>query len=175
MTVIDSLNASLGQGLLAMYAAECADAGMDAARVADAVRAMLPRTHTLACLRTLDHAVRGGRVPRAAKVAADWLRVSPLLANLPDDRVGIGGGLWCRSDLTRKFARFVARRLEPAKRWRVMVGHAAAPAEGELLRQLLVAHANVERTRLLPVGAALSAHGGPGMLAVGFQEFAPPR
>jgi DegV family protein with EDD domain len=175
VTVIDSLNASLGQGLLAMYAAECADAGMDAAQVADAVRAMIPRTHTLACLRTLDHAVRGGRVPRAAKVAADWLRVSPLLANFPDGRVGIGGVLWGRSDLTHKFARFVARRLEAAKRWRVMVGHAAAPAEGELLRELLAARANVERTWLLPVGSALSAHGGPGMLAVGFQECVPPR
>lgn len=175
VTVIDSLNASLGQGLVAMYAAECADAGLAVAQVAAAVRAIVPKTHTLACLRTLDHAVRGGRVPRAAKVAADWLRVSPLLANFPDGRVGIGGVLWGRGNLTRKFARFVARRLDPAKRWRVMVGHAAAPAEGALLRDLLAAHRQVERTWLLPVGSALSVHGGPGMLAVGFQEIDAPR
>jgi dihydroxyacetone kinase-like predicted kinase len=40
VTVIDSMNASLGQGLVAMYAAECAQAGYDAARVIAATRAV---------------------------------------------------------------------------------------------------------------------------------------
>jgi len=46
VTVVDSMNASVGQGLVAMYAAECAQAGYDAARVIDATRAILPRTRT---------------------------------------------------------------------------------------------------------------------------------
>ena len=40
VTVVDSLNASLGQGLVAMYAAECAQAGYEAARVIEATRAI---------------------------------------------------------------------------------------------------------------------------------------
>ncbi|PMU64963.1 hypothetical protein C1X81_34725, partial [Pseudomonas sp. FW215-L2] len=52
--VIDTHNASAGQGLVVMYAAECVAAGLDAAAVERAVRAMIPRTRTFACLATLD-------------------------------------------------------------------------------------------------------------------------
>jgi DegV family protein with EDD domain len=176
VTVIDSRNASLGQGLVAMYAAECADAGMDMAQVKAAVESVLPRTWTWACLQTLDYAVRGGRVPPSAKRVADWLRLSPLIANMPDGRVGIGGVLLGRRGLRSKFARFVRRRIDPAKRYRLLVGHANVPDEGQrLLEEITAGLPNVERAWLLPLGAALSVHGGPGMLAIGLQEYEPPR
>jgi DegV family protein with EDD domain len=176
VTVVDTQNASLGQGLLAMYAAECADAGYDMPRVVAAVAAMRARTQTYACLQTLDYAVRGGRVPPIAKVVADWLRINPLVASRPGGRVGTGGVLFGRRNLRSKFARFLRRRMDPAKRYRVMVGHANAPEEGQrLLEELVAPGVNVERSWLLPLGSALSVHGGPGMLAVGFQEYEPPR
>jgi DegV family protein with EDD domain len=176
VTVVDSRNASLGQGLVAMYAAECADAGMDMAQVVAAVNGVLPKTWTWACLQTLDYAVRGGRVPPAAKRVADWLRLSPLVASLPDGRVGIGGVLIGRRGLTSKFARFVRRRMDPSKRYRLLVGHANAAAEGRrLLEEITAGRPNVAGSWLLPLGAALSVHGGPGMLAVGLQEYEPPR
>ena len=175
VTVIDSRNASVGQGLIAMYAAECAAAGYDAAALAAAVRSMLPRTRTFACLPTLDYGVRGGRVPGAVRTVANLLRLSPLLATFPDGRLSIGGVLLGRSRLTWKFGRFVSRRIAAARRYRLMVGHGNAPAEGQALLDYLTArHANVERSWLVPCGAALGAHGGPGFLVVALQEYAPP-
>ncbi|MFO0447081.1 MAG: DegV family protein, partial [Pseudomonadota bacterium] len=169
--VVDTGNASLGQGLLAMHAAECAAAGMDAAEIVASVQRMIPRTRTFGCLATLDYGIRGGRLPKIAKPIAEWLRLTPLIANLPDLRVGLGGFLRGRRNLRPKFARFVRRRLDPAKRYRLLVGHANAPDEGERLREEIVAGlANVERSWVLPLGTALGAHGGPGMLVVGWQE-----
>jgi DegV family protein with EDD domain len=176
VTVVDTGNASVGQGLLVMYAAECADAGMDRDGVVAAVRAMVPKTFTFGCLQTLDYGVRGGRLPAWAKTLADWLRVSPIVANLPGGRIGVGGVLLGRHGLRGKMARFVRRRIDPSKRYRLLVGHANAPLEGErLVEEIMDGLTNVERVGMVPLGAALSAHGGPGMLAVGLQEFEPPR
>jgi hypothetical protein len=176
VTVIDTRNASTGQGLVVMYAAECVAAGMDAAEVVAAVRAMLPRTHTFACLPTLDYAVRGGRVPAFVRTLARLLRLSPLLAVFPDGRVSVGGVLLGRGNLTAKFARFAGRRMQPAQRYRVIVGHGDAPEAGQRLLELLTrGRANVDRAWLVPLGAALGVHGGPGFLVVGLQEYAPPQ
>jgi len=176
VTVIDSLNASAGQGLVVMYAAECVAAGLDAAAVAAAVRAVLPRTRTFACLSTLDYAVRGGRVPAIARTLARWLRLAPLLATFPDGRVSIGGTLFGRSNLTVKFARFVGRRIDPRHRYRLIVGHGNAPEDGARLLELLThGRDNIDRAWLVPVGAALGVHGGPGFLVVGLQQYEAPR
>jgi DegV family protein with EDD domain len=176
VTIVDTKNASLGQGLLAMYAAECADAGMTMPQVVAGLQSMIPRTRTFACLETLDYAVRGGRLPPVVKTLADWLRLSPIIASLPDGRVGVGGVLLGRSGLRAKFARFVRRRIDPSKRYRLLVGHANARDEAErLLTEITVGLTNVERTGVLPLGSALSVHGGPGTLAVGLQDYEPPR
>jgi DegV family protein with EDD domain len=176
VTIVDTKNASLGQGLLAMYAAECADAGMTMPQVVAALQSMIPRTRTFACLETLDYAVRGGRLPPMVKTLADWLRLSPIVASLPDGRIGVGGALLGRSGLRAKFARFVRRRIDPSKRYRLLVGHANARDEAErLLAEVTDGLTNVEKTGVLPLGSALSVHGGPGTLAVGLQDYEPPR
>jgi DegV family protein with EDD domain len=174
VTVIDSLNASLGQGLLAMYAAECAAAGYDAAQVVAATRAMIPRTRTFGLVGSLEYAVRGGRVPRWVKNVADSLRVMPVLHADPQGRVTAGGALFGRQDLREKFARFVQRRMRDDCAYRLLVGHGHCEAEGQRLLERLRGP-NVEYARLLPLGSALGAHGGPGMLVVAFQEYEPPR
>lgn len=61
--VVDTRNASCGQGLLAERAAELAQQGLDAAAIARRIQALVPRTHLYAYVRDLAHVVRGGRFP----------------------------------------------------------------------------------------------------------------
>jgi DegV family protein with EDD domain len=175
VTVVDTRNASAGEGLVAMYAAECADAGMNAAGVVDAVRRVLPLTRTFAYLPTLDYAVRGGRVPAFVRTLANLLRLSPLLATFPDGRIGIGGVLFGRRGHGEKFARFVGRRVAADLRYRLIVAHGAAPEAGrQLLETLTRRHPAIAEAWLVPCGAALGVHGGPGFLVVGLQQYQPP-
>jgi DegV family protein with EDD domain len=176
VTVVDSRNASLGQGLLVIDAAECAQAGWDAPGILRRLADMIPKTRTFALVGSLDQAVRGGRVPRGAKVLADLLRLMPVLASRPGGRVGAGGVLLGRRHLAGKFARFVLRQLDPARTYRVAVGHANAEEEARrLLDRLQRALPHVDATYVAPTGSALGVHGGPGMLVVGVQEYTPPR
>jgi DegV family protein with EDD domain len=168
---IDSLNASLGQGLIVMRAAACAAAGGDLAAVERVALEARGKTLTYGCLTTLEYAVRGGRVPPWAKKVADLLRVMPLLAVHPDGRVSVGGVLFGRRGLTRKFARFVRRRIDRGKHWRLAVGHANAPAEARSLQQMITDGLdNIDECQILPIGTALGVHGGPGCLVVALQE-----
>jgi uncharacterized protein len=174
VTVIDSMNASLGQGLVTMYAAECAQAGYDAARVIEATSAIRARTRTFGLVGSLEYAVRGGRVPRWVQQLADRLQLMPILHNDRRGRVTAGGVLFGRARLREKFARFVRRRMRDDCSYRILVGHANCEADGRWLLERLTA-ANVSSGRLLPLGSALGVHGGPGMLVVGLQEYEPPR
>jgi hypothetical protein len=174
IVTVDSGNASLGQGLIALRAAEAAAAGATIEQVERVAREASRRTRTFACLATLEYAVRGGRVPAWAKTLADLLHVMPLLATLPDGRISIGGALFGRSNLTTKFARFIRRRLPAGRRWRLAVGHANAAAEAARLRDLIVAgRDDIETAFVVPIGTALGVHGGPGCLVVSVEEIAP--
>lgn len=167
---VDSLNASLGQGLIAIAAASCAAEGGSVEEVEKAALDARGRTLTFACLTTLEYAVRGGRVPAWARKLADLLHVMPLLAVHADGRVSLGGVLFGRRNLTAKFARFVRRRIARDRRWTLAVGHANAPREAEALRTLLRAgRDNVDEGFVVPIGTALGVHGGPGCLVVSIQ------
>lgn len=171
---LDSRNASLGQGLIALTAAEVAEAGGSLDQVVAAAEAAVPRTLTFACVQTLDYAIRGGRVPAWAGRVARWFKLMPIIATRPDGRVSLGGVLLHTRDLTPRFARFIGRRLQRGPRWRVAIGHANAPGEADRLRAMLEREhgGRLELLEIIPIGTALGVHGGPGCLVVAMQELA---
>ena len=171
--VVDSMNASVGQGLLAMYAAECAERGWPLERIVPAVEAMRSRTLTFGLVGSLEYGVRGGRLPRWVKSVADALQLMPILHADRRGRVTGGGVLFGRHRLREKFARFVRRRMRATTRYRVLVGHANCASDGEWLLGQLQGE-NVVYGRVVPLGSALGVHGGPGMLVVSLQEYEVP-
>ena len=171
IVAVDSETAALGQGLIAMRAAEVAAAGGDVEAVRDAAIAARRRTRTWGCLVTLEFAVRGGRVPRWVRTLADFLHLTPVLAVHADGSVGIGGVLFGRANPYRRFGRFLRRRLDPAKRWRIGIAHANAPAGAALVREAVVAGlSGADVLPVIPLGTALGVHGGPGCVVVAVQE-----
>ena len=173
--VINSRNASLGQGLLVVAAAECARAGMSVEDTLDTVKSLIPQTRTYGMLHDLRYAVRGGRVPAWVKTLADLLRATVVIRTVPDGRVATGTMLFGSRNRVRKFARYVARCTPPAESLDVAVAHAVNPDEAtELVRELRTVLDNVHRTTITDLGAALGVHGGPGTLIVATQPFIRP-
>lgn len=169
--VLDSLNASIGQGLLAIYAAELAARGCGAAEVLAGVRKMIPLTRTYALIGSLEYAVRGGRVKPAVKSVADFLHLSPILASHGDGRIAPGGTLFGRRNLHEKFIRYITSRMRTGQPYRIGIGHANAESRArELLERFLRAHPQIESSFVMPIGSALAVHGGPGTLVVGVQQ-----
>ena len=76
--VVDSKSAAIGSGILAEYALECADKGMDAKTIAE----MLEKKRDiclLGLLDTLEYLRRGGRISRTAALAGGLLGIKPVV------------------------------------------------------------------------------------------------
>jgi DegV family protein with EDD domain len=175
VSVFDSNQVAAGQGLLAIWAAEAAQAGLDAPRILEGLARMRERTMLYGVIRDIRYAVRGGRVPRAALPLTRLLRVSLLLRSRPGGRLGLMGGLWGRDNLPERFAKRIARRLDPARRYRLMVGHCDCAADAERVKSALLASVrSVDRVWLVETGVAIGAHAGPGSLVLGVQDYEPP-
>ena len=175
--VINSLNASLGQGLLVVFAAECAHAGLSVENTIAAVHELIPQTQTYGMLRDLSYAVRGGRVPAWVQTAARFMHITPFIRATPDGKIAPAGCVFGRRDNVRKFARTLARRARRKGPLNVAVGHAMCADDADRLATLLrEALPQIVRLTMTEIGAALGVHTGPGALIVAMQPFTkPPR
>jgi DegV family protein with EDD domain len=173
--VINSRNASLGEGLLVVAAAEHAKAGLSVEDAIAAVNRLIPDTRTYGLLKDLRFAVRGGRVPRWVKTIADLLRATAIIRTVPDGRVASGTFLFGRRNRIKRFARYVAKRTPAADSLDVAIGHAVCHEDAVELEQELRGHFdNIHRTTITDIGAALGVHGGPGTLIVATQPYSRP-
>lgn len=173
--VVDTRNASLGQGLVAVFAAECAKAGLDARTTLDAIDRILPETLSFGLVKDLAYGVRGGRVPASVKLVADLLRLSPVLRTTPDGRVAAAAMLPGRRNPLRRFANYVARHSPRDGEVRIAIGHAVCRQEAEELERMLRERMpRIVSSRITSLGTALGVHGGPGTLVVGVQRYRRP-
>jgi len=166
----DSGTAALGQGLIAMRAAEVAAEGGDADAVRDAAVDAGHRTRTWGVLTTFEFAIRGGRVPAWLGLVADALRLVPILVVRPGGNLGLGGLMFGRRNPYRRFGKLLRRRLDPARHWRIGISHANVPEGAAAVRQQLIGLPHAEILPILPLGTALGVHGGPGCVVVAAQE-----
>jgi len=77
--VVDTRSVTMGQGLLAMAAAEMARQGRSLDEVADAVTDMSTRTHVYGVVDSLDYLKRGGRIGGAAHLVGSLLSIKPVI------------------------------------------------------------------------------------------------
>jgi DegV family protein with EDD domain len=167
--VFDSANAAGGQALLAIKAAEMAAEGASADAILAELERRRPTTHTWAIARDIGHAVRGGRVPRWAKPVLNTLGLVPIAKVTADGRLGMAGAFVGGKRIPERFARYVAARVERGRRWRVVVGHCDALADGDALLLTLQSLLDCEYGWLAETGPAVGAHAGPGALVVSLQ------
>ena len=168
--VIDSRNASIGQGLLAVFAAECADSGMDIEAAMKAVMQMRDKTLTFALIDDLRYAVRGGRVPGWVRTLARLLRLTPILRTLPNGRVATASFQFGRYNKFRRFARYIAKESETGRPVNVLIAHALNPEGAEQLAAALEnGIPDISRLVVTDLGTALGVHAGPGALVVSTQ------
>lgn len=169
ISVLDTRNASAGQGLITMVAAECAQAGGDADAVLAAARDAMTRTRTFALIRDLRYGVQGGRMPAVAERIARWFGLTVLIAD-KDGLVRPFSALIGRQRLIERFAAVIARRLPAHLCCRAVVGHCDAADDAAnlaaVMRQTLP---TLGKVWVVETGPAIGVHAGPGSLVVGLQ------
>jgi DegV family protein with EDD domain len=167
--IIDSLNVTAGQGLLAMAAAEAAIEGLSADEIEDMLLELIPKTQVIAQADDLSYVVKGGRVPAWVKWVADFLHISPVLTATKKGNIGLSGFLIGRGANPFKLARTAVKKMDPDVMYRVLIAHANNEEGARQLRHhILEQHARIHSCYITDAGPALGVHIGPGGLVVGF-------
>jgi DegV family protein with EDD domain len=168
---IDSCNLANGQGLIVIEAARLAKAGANAEEVLDAIEKFKQGTKVFAYLGDIAYTVKGGRVSKSKKLLVDLIRMNPILTAAEDGSLNTGGFFFGKSNRVKTFARFVVKKMDQKKKYRMLVSHANSPEEGQQLLNLFKAKVkHLERIEITDTGTAVGTHGGPGTVVAAFQE-----
>lgn len=159
--VVDSRQATMGHGWLAIAAAEAAAAGAEGPEILRLIEEMRPRVYVRAALDTLEYLRRSGRVNWARTKAAQLLRIKPIVA-VVDGTVREQGRTRTMPQAIERLVEFV-RALGPLERLAIL--HTASPHVG-ILRQRLASLFPVREVLTTLATTAIGAHTGPGGLGV---------
>ena len=168
-TLIDSMSASVAQGLIVMYAAKLASLSISHKSIVEKVKAIIPKTHVFIAVNDLTYAVKGGRAPKSIKIFADIFRITPILTakNGSMDKAAI---LWGKNNIENKFSKFIQRKMIKSERYIIQIAHCNNISGAKLLKSNIKKLKNIHHIYVVEMGCALGVHAGPGSLAVGIQE-----
>ena len=166
--VVDTLCASMGQGLLLYYACQKRDAGLSL----DELTAWCEETKKNLChwftVDDLMYLKRGGRVSAATALVGTMLQIKPVL-HVDEEghliKVSTARGRKGSLDaLVKKFAETAL----PGENDTVFISHGDCKEDAEFVAEKLKAEHGVKNVVIYYIGAVIGSHAGPGTVALFF-------
>jgi DegV family protein with EDD domain len=162
--VVDTRTVTMGQGLVALAAAEAAAAGVDAGAISDLAAEVALRTRVYGAIDTLEHLQRGGRIGAARAMLGSMLSIKPVIQ--------VSNGIVAEESKQRTRSRCLeylagkVRAAAPLERLAVCDG--AAPDLDKFLGLLdgIEVHRGLLTVELGPV---VGTHTGPGTIGVCYE------
>jgi DegV family protein with EDD domain len=169
--VIDSLNVSLGQGLLIMKAAELREQGKTIQETAAWIE---EHKMEYGCQFTVDdlfHLYRGGRLSKAAAVFGTMLHIKPILyVNNEGALVALEKSRGRKTSLKKivdnMFERMGKYRTDDAI---IGIAHGDCPEDAKYLEELIRREIPNARIIVNAVSPSIGAHSGPGAVGILFR------
>jgi DegV family protein with EDD domain len=160
--IVDSQNASMGIGNLALHASRRAREGADVATIVAELEDRRRRCHVFAALDTLDFLRKGGRIGGAQAMLGSVLSIKPVI-KVVDGSVEQAAKVRTRS----KALRFLADQLPTTGIEMMSVLHSGAPDLDEFLALIEPSTKDVE-VIVGYIGPVIGVHTGPRVMGVGW-------
>ena len=166
--VVDTLCASLGQGLLVWYACRNRDAGMSLEELAQWCEENKWKLCHWFTVDDLMYLKRGGRVSAATAVLGTMLNIKPVLhVDNAGHLVKVGTARGRKASIEALANKLSATGL-PGENDTVFISHGDCREDAEFLAKLLQEKCGVKEVVIGYVGAVIGSHAGPGVLALFF-------
>lgn len=164
--IIDSLAASVGQGLLVRLAAELAAEGRGAEEIVLTVQRARQRLMHLFTLDTMDNLVKGGRISRAQAALGELLTIKPVLWLDAEGKIDTLTKVRGRKKSLKYLLDKYQAEADANSYAYLGVCHANCPAEATALRQEMQKVCPNMQMIMGDIGATIGTHTGPGCVGI---------
>ena len=170
ITIIDSLAASLGQGLLVYLAQKLKEDGADMQTVAEWAENHRKNIVHLFTVDDLNHLYRGGRVSKTTAVLGGMLNIKPILHVDDEGKLIPIGKVRGRKKSILELASLMDEKLGSCKDTcdTIFISHGDCLEDAEFLAEKIKERYQIKTEIVNYVGSVIGAHSGPGTLALFF-------
>jgi DegV family protein with EDD domain len=166
--VVDTLCASLGQGLLILKCVEQKAKGLSLQGVADYAVSTLPNVVHLVVADDLMHLKRGGRISAAAAVAGSLLGVKPLIHMNEEGKLIPIGKERGKERAMDKLLDMMGERMKAFDNQYMTICHADCIEDAQYIAKEAKRRFGVKNAVIYYIGTVIGAHTGPGTVAFFF-------
>lgn len=166
MLHIDTLCASVGQGLLVHYAALQREAGKTIEEVYDGVMAMKDKIHHQVTVDDLFFLKRGGRISATAAVAGSILNIKPMIVITKEGKLENVAKARGRKKAMKELMEYMKATADIDTWNYVFISHGDCLEEATAVKGMVEAEYPNAKVVLSDVGPVIGAHTGPGVIAL---------
>lgn len=167
IAVVDSLGASLGQGLFVYYAARKQKELNFDEMAAWAESSKLSFVHWFT-VDDLEYLKRGGRVSGATAAIATVLQIKPVMHVDVEGHLVAVEKVQGRKKSLKALVDHMAESVDKEKTDTVFIGHCDVPKDAELVARQVRERIGIQNIVIDDIGVMIGAHSGPGTVALFF-------
>lgn len=167
--VVDTLGASLGEGIIALHAAQLRRLGRDTADAAAELRLHAKRMFQVFTVDDLMHLRRGGRLSNLSAVVGTVLQIKPLLKGNEEGKIVAFAKVRGRKRSVEALADRYDRYVVAPETQTVGIAQAACREDAEYLASLLRRNRPPREILTVEYEPVTGSHVGPGALALFFE------
>lgn len=168
--VYDSGQGSIGNGVIALQAAEYVEAGMGFEELKRKIEKLIAGTRVFFPIDTLEYLQKGGRIGKAAALLGMLLDIKPVLSFDAEGEIYTAAKVRTRKQVEKRLVQLVEELKEEVRPYNLVVADGGAPAERDSLeKRLKEALPDSHRLYRAKIGAALSICLGSGLPGAGIQ------
>ena len=166
--VIDTLCASLGQGLIVHKAIQNQKNGMSIEANANWIKDTIPHLCHIFTVDDLYNLQRGGRISKATAVIGTMINVKPVLHVDDEGHLVSLANVRGRKKAINMLADELIKRSEGYENDIIFISHGDCLEEAEQLRDIIFSKTDIKNCFISPLTPTIGAHAGPGTIALFF-------
>lgn len=168
ISIIDTLSASMGQGLLVHLALELRDQGFGYKEIIEWIENNKRRLAHWFTVDDLEHLRRGGRLSGAAAFIGSILSIKPILHVDSEGRLVPVSKVKGRKKSLKSLLEKMQETAVNPEQQTIFISHGDAPEDANYLADMLRDQLGVKNILINHIGPVIGSHSGPGTVALFF-------
>lgn len=166
ITIVDSLAASLGEGLIIENVLSLRRQKKELSEVLDWLQTNIPRVHSWVTVDDLKHLERGGRISKTSAMLGSMIKVKPTICMNAEGKLINTGKVRGRKHSLDKIVELTKDTIENETTQDILIAYAGDEESGEALKKILEEKINVQSVSVRRMGPTIASHTGYGALAI---------